>query len=162
MPSNNITSSFAATPKPIPTIIIDAARQNHELNRYYDIFGRNTTSTLYSDVQLLPTIDICTLEFPENYTQPPHIMSLRVNACNLKKLHEQSQQQAEKERQERLDALVSLTVPNLRHIRHQRQHLASKKSEELGYDPRSGVVGSTVLVRNTDLTNNFNFSITNR
>lgn len=89
-------------------------------------------------------------------------MSLRVNACNLKKLHEQSQQQAEKERQERLDALVSLTVPNLRHIRHQRQHLASKKSEELGYDPRSGVVGSTVLVRNTDLTNNFNFSITNR
>ncbi|KAJ8917291.1 hypothetical protein NQ315_002309, partial [Exocentrus adspersus] len=162
-----------STPKPIPTIIIDAARKSNELNRIDSLLGRNSTSALYSDVQLLPTIDICTLEFPENYTQPAHIMNLRVNACNLRKIHEQSLKLAEKERMERLAALPDLLTPSSRHIRHQRQYLANKKAEGDGsnreFDPRSRIVGATVLFtneewQNLNLTdsNNFNFSTVNR
>ncbi|KAJ8953707.1 hypothetical protein NQ314_007317, partial [Rhamnusium bicolor] len=160
-----------STPKPIPTIIIDAARKTNELNRIDSLLGRNSTSALYSDIHLLPTIDICTLEFPENYTQPAHIMNLRVNACNLRKMHEQSQKLAEKERLERLATLPELLVPSTRHIRHQRQYLANKKNENDGsgreFDPRSRIIGSTVLITNEEwqnYTNNnkFNFSTIDR
>ncbi|XP_044260566.1 uncharacterized protein LOC123008680 isoform X2 [Tribolium madens] len=126
----------ASTPKPIPTIIIDAARQSNELDRrIHSLLGGNSTSTVSGDVPMLPTIDVCTLEFPENYSQPPQIGQLRINACNLKKSHEDARLLAERDRLERLATLPELLAP--RHIRHQRQHLK--------FDPRSNIVNKRIL-----------------
>lgn len=159
----------SATPKPIPTIIIDAAQRTNELDQISNLLGRNSTATLHSNLHLLPIIDICILEFPENYTSAEHIMSLRINACNLKTIHEQNIKSAEKERMERLTTLPEFLVPSSRHIRHQRQHLVDKKNEEMsnrGFDPRSRVEGATVLITHEELQNftdnNFNFSLINR
>ncbi|XP_066246420.1 uncharacterized protein [Euwallacea similis] len=115
-----------STPKPIPTIIRDAS-QADELDRLHDLSRRNSTTALHSDILLLPTVDICYLEFPEN-TDISHFDSARINACNLRKMHEESQRQSERERMERL---ATLHFPNNRHIRHQRQHRQSQMGELL-------------------------------
>ncbi|CAH1128764.1 unnamed protein product [Ceutorhynchus assimilis] len=125
-----------STPKPIPTIVRDTSTiQADELDRIHSLFGRNSTSTVYSDVLLLPTIDICYLEFPEN-TDITHFDSARINACNLRKIHEENQRLAERERVERLATWHFASSP--RHIRHQRQHRQSKmndlKVEDLNID----------------------------
>ncbi|EFA05196.1 uncharacterized protein LOC660239 isoform X2 [Tribolium castaneum] len=126
----------ASTPKPIPSIIIDAARQSNELDRrIHSLLGGNSTSSVSGDIPMLPTIDVCTLEFPENYSQPPQIGQLRINACNLKKSHEHARMLAERDRLERLATLPELLAP--RHIRHQRQHLK--------FDPRSNIVNKRIL-----------------
>lgn len=157
--------SPTATPKPLPTIIRVAAEQSSEYNQ---LLGGNSTSSLHSD-NLLPTLDVCTLKFPENYTQPEHIMNLRVNACNLKTLYDQRQKQLERERNERLTTLPEYLVHNSRHIRHQRQHLANKMSEEeranRNFDPRSMMVNSKVILRHDELMSlaqKDNLSMTNR
>lgn len=143
-----------ATPKPIPTIIIDAARQSDHLNqRIHSLLGRNTTASISSDVSMLPTIDICTLEFPENYSQPPsHIANLRINACNLKKSHEHAQLLAERDRLERLATLPELLSP--RHIRHQRQHL---KLNDV--DPRSKIMNKRILTNEELQALNLNITV---
>ncbi|XP_018561544.1 uncharacterized protein LOC108903742 [Anoplophora glabripennis] len=160
-----------STPKPIPTIIIDAARKTNELHGINKLFGRNSTSTVYSDVHLLPTIDICTLEFPENYTLPPHDAHLRIHACNLHKRFELAEQLEEKERRERLAALPGLLGTSSRHIRHQRQYLSNKNNDNEAsareFDPRSRIVGATPLFtrdewQNFTNSNKFNFSTVNR
>lgn len=69
--------------------------------------------------------------------------SARINACNLRKAHEEKQLLAERERLERL-ATAALHLPIARHIRHQRQHRQSQLSasglvedfEKLGTDRR--------------------------
>lgn len=146
---------FTATPKPIPTIIVDAARQANKLDRANGLPGRNSTATLHSDVPLPPTIDICTLEFPENYTQPSHISSLRVTACNLRKLYEDGQKLAEREKLERIATISSLLEPhNTRHIRHQRQHLERNSGDsqnQVDFDPRSRMIGQQVVLTNEEL-----------
>lgn len=152
---NWLTLKFpiAATPKPIPTIIVDAVR--NELERANGVPGRNSTAALRSDVSLLPTIDICTLEFPVNFTHPSQLSALRVSACNLRKLHEDSQMLAERERREHLASISGLLEPTMgRHIRHHRQHAAEKPSN---FDPRSRMVGQQVLFTNAELQN---FNIT--
>lgn len=117
-----------STPKPIPTIVRDASHiQADELDRIHSVLGRNSTSTVYSDLLLLPTVDICYLEFPEN-TDISHYNSARINACNLRKIHEENQRLAERERVERL---ATLQFPSARHIRHQRQHRQSKLGGDL-------------------------------
>lgn len=114
-----------STPKPIPTIVRDASHlQADELDRIHSLLGKNSTSTVYSDVLLLPTVDICYLEFPEN-TDISHYNSARINACNLRKIHEENQRLAERERVERL---ATLQFPASRHIRHQRQHRQTNKN----------------------------------
>ncbi|XP_023021219.1 uncharacterized protein isoform X2 [Leptinotarsa decemlineata] len=155
-----------STPKPIPTVIIDAARKSNELDR---IFGRNSTTAVHSDIYLLPTIDICIMEFPENYTQLDPFMNWQGSACNLKKIYERNQKIAEKERFERHSSLEGFTIPSLRHIRHQRQHRINKMNEEglnREFDPRSRIVGSKLIFRNDEVQNitnsNFNFSVINR
>lgn len=50
----------------------------------------------------------------------------RINACNLRKAHEEKQRLAEREILERL-ATAALHLPSTRHIRHQRQHRQSSK-----------------------------------
>ncbi|KAJ8984167.1 hypothetical protein NQ317_017819 [Molorchus minor] len=154
-----------ATCTPIPTIIIDTVRRSNEHNGGNSGTGGNSTSTVYSDVHLLPTIDICTLEFPDNYTQPPHLMNLRIKACNLKKMHELSQKLEEKDHLERLATLPEYLLPSSRHIRHQRQYLANKKNEEREFDPRSRIVGSTIVLTNEEwqnYTNKLNISTVDR
>ncbi|XP_057669461.1 uncharacterized protein LOC130901849 isoform X1 [Diorhabda carinulata] len=151
-----------STPKPIPTIIVDAVRQTNELDRVRNVLGRNSTSALHSDIYMLPTIDICTLEFPENYTLQS---KSRINACNLKKMHEQNQYLVEKDRLERLATLPDLVArPHQRHIRHQRQHMTY--DEPTTYDIRSRIIGSKVILKHEDLqnlTNNkLNLSMINR
>lgn len=71
---------------------------------------------------MLPTVDICYLEIPEN-TDISQFNSARISACNLRKIHEENQRLAERERLERL---ATLQFPSARHIRHQRQHRQSK------------------------------------
>lgn len=121
---------------------MDAARHTDELNRINSLLGRNATSPFPSDVPLLPSIDICTLEFPENYTSPPpHISSLRVNACNLRKSQDHNRLQAEREKFERLATLPELLATSssssaARHIRHHRQQ---------HFDPRSKIINKKVL-----------------
>jgi hypothetical protein len=141
----------ASTPKPIPTIIIDAARQSNELDqRIHSLLGRNSTAALSGDIPMLPTIDVCTLEFPENYSHPPsHIDDLRTNACNLKKSQDQAQLLAEKDRLERLATLPELL--SSRHIRHQRQHLK--------FDPRSKIVNKRILTNEELQALNLNITI---
>lgn len=158
------TLLFSATPKPIPTIIVDAARRANGLERVDGFFGRNTTTAVPGDLSLLPTIDICTLEFPENYTHPFQISSLRVTACNLRKLHEDDQKVLERERIERLASLSGFLEPeSTRHIRHQRQHLVDRSGEpQVQFDPRSRMVGSHVVITNAELQQNFNISNINR
>ncbi|XP_048524422.1 uncharacterized protein LOC109546221 isoform X2 [Dendroctonus ponderosae] len=112
-----------STPKPIPTIIRDESQLQAELDRIHSLHRRNSTSTVYSDLLLLPTIDICYLEFPDN-TDISQFNSARINACNLRKMHEERQLIAERERLERL---ATLHLPNNRHFRHQRQHRQSKQ-----------------------------------
>ncbi|XP_019869914.1 uncharacterized protein LOC109598440 isoform X2 [Aethina tumida] len=155
----------ASTPKPIPTIIVDAVRKNNEQSRLHDLSGNGTASAFHSDLQLLPIIDVCTLEFPENQSVllASQIGSLRITACNLKKFHEQAEKIAEKERLERL---VTLPIPSNRHIRHQRQHLANKQHQDVqekNFDPRSRIVNSRILWTNEELQRlPLNFNQTNR
>ncbi|VEN37531.1 unnamed protein product [Callosobruchus maculatus] len=47
----------ASTPRPIPTIIRDAAEQTNKLGSLLGLPGRNSTAALHTDVRLLPTID---------------------------------------------------------------------------------------------------------
>nr|CAI5839399.1 unnamed protein product [Callosobruchus analis] len=47
----------ASTPRPIPTIIRDAAEQTNKLGSLLGLPGRNSTAALHPDVRLLPTID---------------------------------------------------------------------------------------------------------
>ncbi|XP_050505722.1 uncharacterized protein LOC114332327 isoform X1 [Diabrotica virgifera virgifera] len=155
-----------STPKPIPTLIVDAARQTNELDRIHSLLGRNSTSALHSDIHMLPTLDICTLEFPENYT---FSAKSRINACNLKKIYEQSQFMAEKEKMERLASLPDLVRPQSqqRHIRHQRQHMSNKQTEDLDtHDIRSRIMGQKIVLRHEELQNlthnNPNLSVINR
>lgn len=95
-------------------------------------------------------------------------MKSRINACNLKKMYEQSQLLVEKDRLERIATLPDLVVPSNRHIRHQRQHMVAKLSEDNennDYDIRSRIVGYKVVVRHEDMqnfTNKLNFSMTHR
>lgn len=111
------------------------------------------------------------MEFPENYTLPPHDSHLRIHACNLHKRFELAEKLEEKERLERLAALPGLLGSSSRHIRHQRQYLANKKNDNekpaREFDPRSRIVGATVLFthdewQNYTNNNNFNFSTVNR
>lgn len=159
---------LAATPKPIPTIIIDAAKQANRLDKISDLLGRNSTSTIHSDDHLLPTLDVCTLKFPDNYTQPEHIMNLRVNACNLKTIHDQKLKQMERDRFERITTLPDYLMPSSRHIRHQRQHLANRNNEQntsKNFDPRSRMVNPRVIIRHDDLkelAQKFNLTVINR
>ncbi|XP_063924043.1 uncharacterized protein LOC135138108 isoform X1 [Zophobas morio] len=130
----------ASTPKPIPTIIKDAALQSNSLDqRINSLLGRNSTASLSGDTSMLPTIDICTLDFPKNHPRP-RIANLRTNACNLKKSHEHAQLLAERDKLERLATLPELLSP--RHIRHQRQHLKLND-----FDPRSKIVNKRILTK---------------
>ncbi|CAH0549619.1 unnamed protein product [Brassicogethes aeneus] len=144
------------TPKPIPTIIVDAFRKNGANSNQLFNVSRNVSNPAFSsDLQLLPTIDICTLGFPENQSMPfSQIANLRINACDLKKFQEQSEKLAEKEKLERL---VSLTLPSNRHIRHQRQHHLQNKphaeNTETNFDPRSRVINSRVIMTNEEVFN---------
>ncbi|CAG9815132.1 unnamed protein product [Phaedon cochleariae] len=155
----------ASTPKPIPTIVVDATREYNELDR---LRGRNSTSAIYSDALLLPTIDLCVVELPENYSQPDGGLNFRMNACHLKKAYEANAQKenTRREQLERVASLSDLVLPSARHIRHQRQHLAGKPKGGLDFDPRSRIVGSTVVLKYDDLQNltdsRFNFSTINR
>ncbi|CAH1979472.1 unnamed protein product [Acanthoscelides obtectus] len=148
----------------------DAAEQTSKLGSLLGLPGRNSTAALHTDVRLLPTIDVCTLEFPDNYTPPDHIAGLRINACNLRKMHDHQQMLAEKERLERLATLpeeLLLGQPpegtSGHHIRHQRQHLEEANRE---FDPRSRIVGSTVILRREELQslahNRSSYSTVNR
>lgn len=158
LPKVTFEFQIAATPKPIPTIIVDAYRKA-ELERINGIPGGNTTAALRSDLSLLPAIDICTLEFPKNFTHPSQLSALRVSACNLRKLHEDSQMLAEREQREHLASISGLLEPSMRrHIRHQRQHMGDN---QLNFDPRSRMVGQQVLFTNAQLQN-FNITATNR
>ncbi|XP_076254535.1 uncharacterized protein LOC143192771 isoform X2 [Rhynchophorus ferrugineus] len=119
-----------STPKPIPTIVRDASHlQTNERVRIHSLPTRNSTPAIYSDVQLLPTVDICYLEFPDNVDLSGYSSS-RINACNLRKIYEENQRLVERERVERL-----ATLPNSRHIRH-RQHRQTMKTanKNLGND----------------------------
>lgn len=130
---------------------MDAARHatgNGNRNRPGGAAGGDPTTALHSDLPLPPTIDICTLEFPENYTQPSEITSLRVKACNLRKLYEDGQKLAEREQLERLATISGLLRP--RHIRHQRQHMGGGENQ-VDFDPRSRFVGQHVVVTNEQL-----------
>lgn len=101
---------------------------------------------------MLPTIDICTLEFPENFSHSPtNISALRINACNLRKSYEQAKLLAERDRWERLATLPELFSP--RHIRHQRQH---QKSE---LDPRSKMINQRILTNEEIQQLKLNFTI---
>lgn len=168
---------FTATPKPIPTIIVDAARQAEQFDRANSLSGRNSTTTLHRDVPLPPTIDICTLEFPENYTQPSQITSLRVNACNLRKLYEDGQKLAERERLERIATISSLLEPhNRRHIRHPNKHYlerngdsssassstSSSSGNQVDFDPRTRILKHQIVMTNAELQNWNVSTMTNR
>ncbi|KAG5880426.1 hypothetical protein JTB14_013201 [Gonioctena quinquepunctata] len=157
-----------STPKPIPTIVIDAARKSNELDR---ILGRNstTTATLHSDIYLLPTIDICIMELPENYTPSDPLVNWQKTACNLKKVFELNQEMVEREGLERISSLQEHSLPSPRHIRHQRQHLIDRMNQEglnREFDPRSRIVGSKIILRHDELENltnsSLNFSMINR
>ncbi|RZB40843.1 TGFb propeptide domain containing protein, partial [Asbolus verrucosus] len=147
----------ASTPKPIPTIITDAARQSNELDqRIHSLLGRNTTTSLFGDIPMLPTIDICTLEFPDNNPRPAHIGNLRINACNLKRSYEHAQMLAERDKLERLATLPEL-LSNNRHIRHQRQHL-----KHADFDPRSKIVNKRILTSEEVQALNLNITTVDR
>lgn len=160
---------FTATPKPIPTIIIDAAIQTNEYNRISNLLGRNSTSSLHSDERLLPILDVCTLKFPDNDSQHDHITNLRVNACNLKTLYDQRQKQVERDQMERMTTLPDYLIPSSRHIRHHRQHMENKMTDEeranRNFDPRSKIVNSRVIITHDELKNlaqKLNLSMINR
>ncbi|XP_060533094.1 uncharacterized protein LOC132706044 isoform X2 [Cylas formicarius] len=139
-----------STPKPIPTIIRDAS----ESDEIHSLFGRNSTTALHSDVYLLPSIDICFLEFPDNCTSA-NFNSARINACNLRKIHEENQRSAEKEKFERIASFSRM--PSKRHIRHQRQFMANKRLSEgasdLEFDLRSRMSDSKVILTRDELPN---------
>ncbi|KAK4877825.1 hypothetical protein RN001_010331 [Aquatica leii] len=128
-----------STPKPIPTVIIDAARWANELERINGNVGRSTSATLYNNLSLLPTVDVCTLEFPQNTTHDPASLNSWRNACDFKRIQKKS----------------SATTTNSRHIRHQKQHM-----HDLSVDPRSRIIGQKVIMTNEELRN-FNARLTN-
>lgn len=159
------TVSIAATPRPIPTIIVDAALEANRRDRSNGLLAGNSTAAVHSDLPLLPTVDICTLEFPENYTLPSRAAELRTSACNLRKLHEDRLRTARRAYLEHLASVSGLLESqNARHIRHQRQHLEDRAGEnqvEGAFDPRSRMVGQRVVFTNAELRN-LNFSDVNR
>ncbi|KAL3271075.1 hypothetical protein HHI36_021574 [Cryptolaemus montrouzieri] len=97
-----------STPRPIPSILMDNAGNPEQLSR---LLGRNTTTPISSNLPLFPTIDVCILGFPVNYSNID-ISSMRTNACNLKLLHEQAQKLLEKDKLERLASLTSKLRPS--------------------------------------------------
>ncbi|KAF5307401.1 hypothetical protein FQR65_LT06915 [Abscondita terminalis] len=131
-----------STPKPIPTVIIDAARWANELERVHGNDGRSTSTTLYNNLLLLPTVDVCTLEFPQNSTQDPSLLSNWRKACDFKRIHEQK------------STIEDKSSPT-RHIRHQKQHM-----HDLRVDPRSRIVNQKMIMTNEELRN-LNARLTN-
>ncbi|XP_050293833.1 uncharacterized protein LOC126734304 isoform X2 [Anthonomus grandis grandis] len=144
-----------STPKPIPTIVRDASHyQTDQLDRIHSLSGRNSTSAIHSDVLLLPTIDICYLELPEN-ADLYQINSARINACNLRKIHEENQRIIEREQLERLATLQY----GPRHIRHQRQHRQSGLKME---DVEKMTTSPGMKRELTELENTLRRSMTNQ
>lgn len=89
-------------------------------------------------------------------THPLQISALRVSACNLRKMQEDTERQVHKEHVEWLASISSvLESPNARHIRHQRQHLGEN------FDPRNRMVDKKIVFTNAELKN-LNVSRVNR
>ncbi|KAK9753192.1 TGF-beta propeptide [Popillia japonica] len=93
------------TPRPIPTLITDTARQNNDSTGIYALLGINENGSVPSDFGLLPKIDVCVLELPG---QVP-LVQLNKDDCDLKNnLNE-----------------LSVNLLNHHHIRHQK-HLENE------------------------------------
>lgn len=120
-----------STPKPIPTVIVDAARWANELERIKGSPGRNTTTAFYNHLSLLPTVDICTLEFPQNSTHAT-VANYNKNGCDLSRM-----------RQKLANTDASSALPTSRHIRHQKHNM----------DPRSRMVGQRVVLTSEEMRN---------
>ncbi|CAH1165707.1 unnamed protein product [Phyllotreta striolata] len=128
-----------STPKPIPTIIVDAARRSNDFDRIQDLLGRRRNSSAPAatgDDHLLPTIDVRTLEFPYSYKDRP----------------------AEA-------AAPDVAASSDRHIRHQRQHSMQEGGNSSEFDVRQRMVGRRVVFTQEDIRNmsgKFNLSTINR
>ncbi|KAB0791880.1 hypothetical protein PPYR_03680 [Photinus pyralis] len=120
-----------STPKPIPTVIVDAARWANELERINGSPGRNTTTAFFNHLSLLPTVDICTLEFPQNSTHDT-AANYKGNVCDLKRVH-----------QKPVNADAPGALPTSRHIRHQKHNM----------DPRSRMVGQRLVLTSEEMRN---------
>ncbi|KAK5638672.1 hypothetical protein RI129_012967 [Pyrocoelia pectoralis] len=139
-----------STPKPIPTVIVDAARWANELGRLNGSSGRNSTTAFYNHLSLLPTVDICTLEFPQNSTHDI-VSNLKRNGCDLRKIHLHSQKLVNTDTASDL----SSALPSSRHIRHQKHNM-----HDMNVDLRSRIVGQRVILTNEQLRN-FNAHLAN-
>lgn len=151
--SDQLNSSFfdylAATPRPIPTLITDTAKQINDSAGIFALLGVNQTGSFSGDFGLLPKIDVCVLELPG---QMP-LIQLNKGDCELKNS---------------LSELIGANALNTHHhIRHQKhfgnvQHHQGRDSNNPptsssssssststgggGKDFRSRIVNKTLLI----------------
>lgn len=146
--------NLPATPRPIPTIITDTARQINDTAGLIALLGINQTGPIPSDFGLLPKIDVCVLELPG---QLP-LAQLDKGDCELR------------------NTLNEMNFSNFKtrhHIRHQKhfeneEHLrhgdndsSAMTSSGHNYDPRSRIINKKVIMSKAVL-DNYNNGSANR
>ena len=143
---------ITATPRPIPTIILDAARAANKTEGVIGLIGYNSTGTFDPDAILLPSIDLCTVDVAPSEANQHNTLT----DCTLRK----RQQKFLKVDEETVSRLVNTLKLNHHHIRHQKRFQQSQNDPKppMDFDPRSMFVNKQVVLTRENLaemTGNF-------